>query len=204
MLFMRKVQLNCTKCEEYATISGMKLFIISDIHGSIGALERAVAQFTEEQADLLVICGDYLNHGPRNPVPADYAPPKVAELLNSLADRVVPVRGNCDSEVDQMLITFPCLAPYTTIVLPNSQRVFVHHGHLHTPESAAAMLPAGSIIVSGHTHIPVNEPLTVNGKSYTVCNPGSITLPKADSKPGYLLIECTAASSAASVVWKAL
>ncbi len=182
----------------------MKLFAISDIHGSIGALERAVSAFTTEKADILVICGDYLNHGPRNPVPSDYAPQKVANLLNSLSSSIVAVRGNCDSEVDQMLITFPCLTPYTTIVLPNCQRVFIHHGHLHTAESLAETLPDRTIILSGHTHIPVNETITIQDHHYTVCNPGSITFPKADSKPGYLLIEAAENTAEAAVTWHAL
>ncbi len=204
MLFMRKIQLNCTKCGDYDILSGMKLFVISDIHGSISALENAITAFESEKADILVICGDFLNHGPRNPIPADYAPPKVAELLNRYQDRIVCVRGNCDSEVDQMLIQFPCLAPYSTIVLPNCQRVFVHHGHLHSPEEIAATLPAGTIIIYGHIHVPVNKTISVDNKDYTLLNPGSITIPKENSKPGYLLIEACEKQVAADIVWKTL
>lgn len=169
----------------------MKLFVISDIHGSLSSFEAAENAFAKECADLMVICGDYLNHGPRNDIPAGYDTRKLAARLNEYKNRIVGVRGNCDSEVDQMMLDFPMQDTYTRIFLPSLMRVFVHHGHLFQPDSAAKMNPAGSIIVSGHTHIPLLE--QKNG--YTFVNPGSISIPKNGSLAGYALIESDLRSS---------
>lgn len=163
----------------------MKLFIISDIHGSLSSFEAAENAFAEERADLMVICGDYLNHGPRNNIPAGYDTGKLAARLNAYKNVIVGVRGNCDSEVDQMMLDFPMQDTYTRIILPSLMRVFVHHGHLFQSDTAAGMNPAGSILVSGHTHIPILE--RKNG--YVFVNPGSISIPKNGSLAGYALIE---------------
>ena len=95
----------------------MKLFIISDIHGSLIAFEKALNQFEKENADYLVICGDFLNHGPRNNIPAGYDTKKLAEKLNSYKEKIIGIRGNCDSEVDQMILDFPMMAPFSNIFL---------------------------------------------------------------------------------------
>jgi len=108
----------------------MKLFFISDIHGSIYYLDRALARFKEENADYIVILGDHLYHGARNPLPKEYNPKKVTEVLNSYADKIISVRGNCDSEVDEMVIDFPIMATYST-VLYNNKRLFLTHGHIY-------------------------------------------------------------------------
>lgn len=107
----------------------MKLMFASDIHGSLPATERVLERFAASGAQWLVILGDVLNHGPRNALPEGYAPAQVAERLNALAARIIAVRGNCDSEVDQMLLHFPMTAPWQQILTEN-QRLFLTHGHL--------------------------------------------------------------------------
>lgn len=161
----------------------MKIFVISDIHGSKSALEAALSAFEREHAGLIAILGDYLNHGPRNPIPEGYDPPGTARLLNERRELIVPVRGNCDSEVDQMMLEFPMLADYSTMLL-GSRRVFLTHGHELSPERLPP-LSAGSVFLCGHTHLPLLER---RGEIF-VMNPGSITLPKGDHPRTYGLIE---------------
>ena len=165
----------------------MKLFIISDIHGSVTAFNKAVEAFNRENASLMIICGDYLNHGPRNPLPEGHDTKALAAALNSMKTKISGVRGNCDSEVDQMMLDFPVTEASCRIMLFGSPSctVFVHHGHLYTPEKAAEITEPGTIIVSGHTHVPVLE---YAYERYFV-NPGSISLPKENSEPGYAIIE---------------
>lgn len=160
----------------------MKLFVISDIHGSKSSLEAAFAAFDGEGADWMAILGDYLNHGPRNPLPEGYDPQACAELLNSRRDLIVPVRGNCDSEVDQMLLGFPMMSEYATVIA-QGRRIFLAHGHLLSPERLPP-LPAGSVFLSGHTHLPLLE----KRGGIVVMNPGSISLPKGGSAKGYGLV----------------
>ena len=133
----------------------MKLMFASDIHGSLPATERVLSLFAESGAQWLVILGDVLNHGPRNALPEGYAPAQVAEKLNQYASRIIAVRGNCDSEVDQMLLQFPITAPWQQVLLERS-RLFLTHGHLFSPDNLPA-LAAGDVLVYGHTHIPVAE-----------------------------------------------
>lgn len=129
----------------------MKLFFASDLHGSLDATEQVLAAYLSSGAEHLVILGDVLNHGPRNPVPESYNPPKVAELLNAHSDSIIAVRGNCDSEVDQMLLAFPMMADYAWVMLANGQRLFLTHGHLYNAEKRPA-LKRGDVIAHG-THI---------------------------------------------------
>ncbi|GAK82934.1 phosphodiesterase YfcE [Vibrio ponticus] len=151
----------------------MKLFFASDLHGSLPATERVIEEFERSGVETLVLLGDVLNHGPRNPVPEGYNPPAVAELLNQYAERIIAVRGNCDSEVDQMLLAFPMMSDYAWVMLPNGQRLFLTHGHLYNSEKRPA-LREGDVIVHGHTHIPLAER---NGAQF-IFNPGSITFPR--------------------------
>lgn len=156
----------------------MKFLVLSDIHGSAESLEKALASF-EKECDAIIMLGDYLNHGPRNPLPQGWDTKRTAELLNERKKKLICVRGNCDSEVDQMMLSFPCLTSYSTIALPASngiRRLFIHHGHLYNREELASWLPKGTIVLSGHTHVTSME--EENGLFYF--NPGSISLPKSD------------------------
>lgn len=153
----------------------MKYLVISDIHGSALCLETALKSF-EGSSDLIVLCGDFLNHGPRNPLPEGWDTKKTAEILNRFKQKTVCVRGNCDSEVDQMMLSFPCLNAYTTIFADNGRRIFVHHGHLYTHDELCSLLPAGTLVVSGHTHVTLME----EDRGIFYFNPGSISLPKCD------------------------
>ena len=150
----------------------MKLMLISDIHGSPSALAKALVQADTHKADRILVLGDLLNHGPRNALPNDYSPQRVAELLNENRARITCVRGNCDSEVDQMLMDAPILGDYVQ-VLVDGRQLFLTHGHLWHPEKLPA-LNAGDLFCFGHTHIPMIE----HRDGVTLFNPGSVTIPK--------------------------
>ena len=162
----------------------MKLFFASDLHGSLPATELVLEKYKASGADYLVILGDLLNHGPRNPVPQGYQPAAVAQLLNNYSDEILAVRGNCDSEVDQMLLDFPMLETYSWILLENGTRIFLTHGHIYNNDNRPS-LKAGDVIAYGHTHIPVAEK---NGDQF-IYNPGSITFPKGGYVASYGLFE---------------
>src|SRR5690554_3400773 len=149
----------------------MKLFFMSDIHGSLHFLNRALERFEEEKADYMVLLGDQLYHGARNPLPLEYNPKKVIEILNGYSDKIIAVRGNCDSEVDEMVLDYPIMATYST-VLYNGKRLFLTHGHIYN-ENNMPKLSTGDVFIYGHTHIPKAEKLD----NIFVINPGSITLP---------------------------
>ncbi|NLC95873.1 MAG: phosphodiesterase [Bacilli bacterium] len=159
----------------------MKLLIASDIHGSLYYTKLLIDKFNKEKCDRLILLGDILYHGPRNPVPKDYEPKEVANLLNQYKDKIICVRGNCDSEVDQMILEFPVSSAYSYLLIDN-YTFFLTHGHLYNPEQLP--LTENSIYVYGHTHIPVLE-----NSSYIKLNPGSISLPKDNYEPTYALYE---------------
>jgi putative phosphoesterase len=161
----------------------MKLLLISDIHGSIYYARKAMDVFEKESADLIVILGDFLYHGARNPLPLDYNPKEAAQLLNIFADRIIAIRGNCDSEVDQMVLDFPIMSDYS-IVLHNNRRLFLTHGHIYN-EGNLPRLSKGDVFISGHTHIPKAE----KKGNIIIINPGSITLPKENNPNTYGLLE---------------
>ena len=150
----------------------MKLVSLSDIHGSAKWCAEALRVVDELSPDKLVLLGDVLYHGPRNPLPDEYAPAEVAAMLNPLADRIVAVRGNCDSEVDQMMLDFPCMADYAWI-LDGTQQIYCTHGHLWD-HGNLPQLPAGSVFAYGHFHVKRNE----DAGSLRLFNPGSVGLPK--------------------------
>lgn len=129
----------------------MRYLIASDIHGALPAAEALMTRFREEGADRLLLLGDLLYHGPRNPLPEGYAPAEVAKLLNGYADRITAVRGNCDAEVDQMVLDFPCLSDYA-LVVDAGATLMLTHGHLDLAQVVKG-LPAGSFVLSGHTHV---------------------------------------------------
>ena len=161
----------------------MKYFIASDIHGSAYYCEKMLDAYRREGADRLILLGDILYHGPRNDLPRDYAPKRVIELLNPLKNEIFCVRGNCDTEVDQMVLDFPILADYALLDI-NGSTVFVTHGHKHNL-SALPPIPAGDVLLHGHTHIPACE--TREGITYL--NPGSVSIPKEGSKNSYMVLE---------------
>ncbi|QMD25998.1 phosphodiesterase [Citrobacter freundii] len=161
----------------------MKLMFASDIHGSLPATERVLELFAQSGARWLVILGDILNHGPRNALPQGYAPAQVADRLNVLASRIIAVRGNCDSEVDQMLLHFPITAPWQQVLMDNL-RLFLTHGHLYGPENLPA-LNAGDVLVYGHTHLPIAER---RGDIYHF-NPGSVSIPKGGFTASYGILD---------------
>lgn len=161
----------------------MRLMFASDIHGSLPAAERVLERFAQSGAQWLIILGDVLNHGPRNALPGGYAPAEVAGKLNGAAARIIAVRGNCDSEVDQMLLDFPITAPWQQ-VLTERCRLFLTHGHLYSPEKLPSLC-AGDVLVYGHTHIPVAEK---RGDIF-LFNPGSVSIPKGGFPASYGLLD---------------
>ena len=161
----------------------MKYLIASDIHGSSYYCEKLVEAFNYEKADLLVILGDILYHGPRNDLPAEYSPKKVISLLTPLADKIIAVRGNCDAEVDQMVLNFSILSESSYI--SDSGRVYaITHGH-HLDEFIKNSNGKCDAIFFGHTHVPE---CTEKSGTLTV-NPGSVSIPKENSCHSYIVLE---------------
>ena len=153
----------------------MKWFIASDIHGSAYFAEKMIEAYKREQADKMLLLGDILYHGPGNDLPRDYTPKKVIPLLNKEKEHILCVRGNCDAEVDQMVLDFPCLADYSQLMVDG--KVFhLSHGHHQNPESLPK-LPAGSVFLYGHTHVKFDK--VVGG--IRCLNPGSVSIPKDGS-----------------------
>ena len=161
-----------------------KLMIASDIHGDAKTTELLLERFMESGADKLILLGDILYHGPRNDLPEGYAPKKVIELLNPLAEKILCVRGNCDTEVDQMVLAFPILADYAYIVA-DGLRIFVTHGHKFNTQTPPPLVK-GDILLHGHTHVPAWHSF---GNENLYINPGSVSIPKENSQKGYILYE---------------
>lgn len=175
----------------------MRYLIASDIHGSLPAAGALIARFHEEEADRLLLLGDLLYHGPRNPLPEGYAPAEVAKLLNEYADRITAVRGNCDAEVDQMVLDFPCLSDYA-LVVDEGMTLMLTHGHLDV-RRAVEGLPADSFVFSGHTHVKgvgcdfapaaiIEKDGGLPRRDITFANPGGVGHPK-DGSASYALYE---------------
>lgn len=158
----------------------MKIFIASDIHGSATYCRMMLDAFESEKADLLVLLGDILYHGPRNPLPNGYAPAEVVTMLGAHKERIICVRGNCDSEVDQMVLPFPILSDYA-VVAADGLRFILSHGHRQIPP-----MGKGDVYLTGHTHVPLK---TVENEGYIHLNPGSVSLPKENSERGYIVYE---------------
>ena len=169
----------------------MKLMIASDIHGSAYYCKKMIEAYQREQADRLLLLGDILYHGPRNDLPEGYDPKAVIAMLNPLKQELLCVRGNCDTEVDQMVLEFPILADYCLLEI-NGQTIFATHGHHFNPQNPP-MLKEGDILLNGHTHIRANE----NMGTYTYMNPGSVSIPKEGSAHGYMIFD-------GNFVWKDL
>ena len=161
----------------------MKWFIASDLHGSALYCEKMLAAYAREGADRLVLLGDILYHGPRNDLPEGYAPKQVIAALNPLRDQILCVRGNCDTEVDQMVLEFPILADYA-LLADGGRTVYLTHGHKFGEQNPPPM-PKGSILLCGHTHIPACNA----HEDFVYINPGSVSIPKNGSHHGYMLLE---------------
>lgn len=164
-------------------VTTMKLMIASDIHGSAYYCRRLIEAFEREKADRLLLLGDILYHGPRNDLPREYAPKEVIKMLNELKNSIFCVRGNCDTEVDQMVLEFPVMADYC-ILTAGSRLVYVTHGHNFNTEHLPPM-QSGDILLHGHTHIPACEPF---GNDNLYLNPGSVSIPKAESRHSCMLM----------------
>ncbi|MBQ3052894.1 MAG: phosphodiesterase [Clostridia bacterium] len=161
----------------------MKILIASDIHGSAYYCRMLVDTFKKEKADKLLILGDILYHGPRNDLPKDYAPKQVIEMLDELKNVIFCVRGNCDTEVDQMVLSFPVLADYA--ILPVDKKlIYATHGHVYN-ENNLPPVANGDILLNGHTHIPK----CVEHENYIYMNPGSVSIPKEESCHSYMTLE---------------
>ncbi len=161
----------------------MKTMIASDIHGSAYYCEKMLECFEKENADRLFLLGDLLYHGPRNELPKEYNPEKVCGMLNEYKNKILCVRGNCDSEVDQMIIDFPIMADYA-LLAENGKTLFMTHGHIYNNEKLPP-LKEGDILVNGHTHVPAFD----KKQGYIYVNPGSVSIPKEDSENGYIILE---------------
>lgn len=164
----------------------MKLMIASDIHGSARYCRELLAAFDRERAERLLLLGDILYHGPRNDLPEEYAPKQVIGMLNGRKNRIFCVRGNCDTEVDQMVLDFPILADYC--VLPLGERlIYATHGHVYNTANLPPLQP-GDILLHGHTHVPAWETF---GEDNLYLNPGSVSIPKQGSARGYMMLTGT-------------
>ena len=153
----------------------MKFVIASDIHGSAYWCERLLSFAESQQPDKLLLLGDLLYHGPRNDLPRDYAPKKVIPMLSKWKDKIIAVRGNCEAEVDQMVLPFPCMADFSQLLV-DGVTLYLTHGHHHNPENLPP-LPEGSVFLSGHTHVKIDEV----HKGVRCLNPGSVSIPKDGS-----------------------
>lgn len=162
----------------------MKWMIASDLHGSAYYCREMVKAFEREGADRLLLLGDLLYHGPRNDLPKDYAPKEVIPMLNQLKPKLCCVRGNCEAEVDQMVLEFPVMADYC--ILPvGKQLVYATHGHIYNLKNLPPLAP-GDILLHGHTHVPA---WTKFGEGNLYLNPGSLSIPKENSPHGYMTLE---------------
>lgn len=160
----------------------MRIMIASDIHGSAFYCEKLLEAYKREKAEKLLLLGDILYHGPRNDLPKEYAPKKVIEMLNSVSKEILCVRGNCDTEVDQMVLAFPILADYC-ILYEKGRMIFATHGH-NFNEEKLPMLKKGDILLHGHTHVPK----AVEHEEYIYINPGSVSIPKESSEHSYMIL----------------
>ena len=161
----------------------MRIMIASDIHGSAYYCRKLLEAFEKEQPDKLLLLGDLLYHGPRNDLPEEYAPKEVIAMLNGIKEKLLCVRGNCDTEVDQMVLEFPILADYA-VLYSGARMIYATHGHVFNTKHLPSLQP-GDILLHGHTHVPAWE---VFGADNLYLNPGSVSIPKEDSWNGYMML----------------
>ncbi len=161
----------------------MNLMIASDIHGSAYYCEKMLEAFENEKAERLLLLGDILYHGPRNDLPKEYEPKRVISMLNNIREKIFCVRGNCDTEVDQMVLDFPIMADYCIIPVKN-RLIYATHGHKFNMKQLPPV-QRGDILLHGHTHIPAVEAF---GDDNLYLNPGSVSIPKENSWHGYMML----------------
>lgn len=161
----------------------MKLLITSDIHGSIYYAKKVIEAYHLHNCDTILLLGDVLYHGPRNPLPKEYNPKEVIPLLNTYKEHIIAVRGNCDAEVDQMVLDFPIMQDYVTIPYLNCT-LYASHGHIYHPDQLPNMKD-NDVFLYGHVHVPT----MYKQNNVHIINPGSITLPKEDSHHSYMKLE---------------
>ena len=157
----------------------MKLMIASDIHGSLHYCNLLLNAFNNEKPDKLILLGDLLYHGPRNDLPKDYAPKKVAELLNAYSDVIISVRGNCEAEVDSLMLSFPVTPDYG-VIFDGKQAIYLSHGHREKPK-----MPADSLYITGHTHVPHD----IIEDGVRLLNPGSVSIPKNNTPHSVIIYD---------------
>ena len=161
----------------------VKWLIASDIHGSAYYCELLLERLQKEGADSVLLLGDLLYHGPRNDLPRDYDPKRVIGMLNGISDQIFCVRGNCEAEVDQMVLDFPVMAEFCLLTL-GKRRIFATHGHIYN-NGALPKLRPGDVLLHGHTHVPALKELG----SHIYINPGSVSIPKEESPHSYMTLE---------------
>ncbi len=165
----------------------MKYFIASDIHGSAYWCRRMIEKYTESKAEKMVLLGDILYHGPRNDLPAEYDPKQVIEMLNPYKNKIYAVRGNCEAEVDQMVLDFPVLADYALLDI-DGLTIFATHGHKYNIDHLPP-ISCGEVLLSGHTHVLKAEKIEDGELWYYRVNPGSVSIPKKGNPNTYALLE---------------
>ena len=161
----------------------MKLLIASDIHGSLKFCAELVERYREEKCDKLILLGDILYHGPRNDLPEGHNPKGVIALLNDMSDEILAVRGNCEAEVDEMVLNFNVLAEYA-ILYHKDRMFFLTHGHKFNPQNLPK-LKKGDVLFNGHTHVSRIEEIG----DFLYVNPGSVSIPKEDTPRGYIIVD---------------
>ena len=161
----------------------MKIIVASDIHGSAYYCKQLMEVFEASGAERMLLLGDLLYHGPRNDLPRDYAPKEVIAMLNHYQDRLYAIQGNCDTQVDQMVLDFPVLAEYCLLEAAG-RLIFAAHGHHHNLQSPPPLKP-GDVLLHGHTHIPAKD----NSAGFWYLNPGSVSLPKENTPKSYMTLE---------------
>ena len=160
----------------------MKLLIASDIHGSSLYCEQLMEAYKEEKPDKVLFLGDILYHGPRNDLPDVYDTKAVVKMLNSIADQILCVCGNCDCDVDQMVLNFPILSDYALLYI-DGVTIYATHGHVYNQNNKLPGMKG--ILLCGHTHVPAIEEY----EDFTYLNPGSVSIPKKGSKHSYMVFE---------------
>ena len=161
----------------------MKYMFASDIHGSAYYCRKMLDAFEKEGAERLVLLGDLLYHGPRNDLPKEYAPKQEIPMLNAMKDKIYAVRGNCEAEVDQMVLEFPVMADYCILAI-DGKTLYATHGHVYNQNNLPPLCE-GDILIHGHTHVLKAEQM----KGYILLNPGSVSIPKEGNPPTYAMLE---------------